>query len=76
MVVAPSNYSPTVEVPRPLSLWRNVEDGRIVQVVKLHNDGFPGYPDLVTVQWGYKKANTWDERLDTFFSRYRHEAGD
>lgn len=59
-----------------MSLWRNVEDGRIVQVVKLHNDGFPGYPDLVTVQWGYKKANMWDERLDSFFSRYRPEAGD
>lgn len=73
MVVAPSRYSPTVQAPRPLSLWRNVEDGRIVSVVKIHNDGFPGYPNMVRVQWGYKKANVWDERLDGFFSRYVHE---
>ena len=67
-------YSPTARVPKPLSLWRNREDDRIVSVVKIHNDGFPGYPNMVTVQWGYKKSSAWDERLDTFFEKYEHAA--
>lgn len=63
-------FCPIVSAPRPLTLWRCLEDDRVVSVRSIHSGPTPACEDLVTVQWGYNPANTWTERLDGFFDRF------
>ena len=59
------NYSHTIKVPKPLSLWQNIDDERhVVSVQGLTVGPTPACEVLVVAQWGYKEENLFAVPLE------------